>query len=97
MTLDDDYTRSGKGKNQLRSRFQIEYDRKGNLFTPYISAELYNSWGIEKVRYNAGTDINLNKQHVFSVYYRFQDIRNVAEDEYDPDMHYLGIGYKFKF
>ena len=97
MTLDDGYLRSGKGKNQLRSRFQIEYDRKRALFTPYASVELYNSWGIEKVRYTAGTDIRLGKQHSLGVYYRFQDIRNADEDDYDPDMHYLGLGYKLKF
>ena len=97
MTLDEGYTRGGKGKNQLRSRFQIEYDKKGSLFTPYVNAELYNSWGIEKVRYTAGSDIRLNKQHSLSVFYRYQDIRNVTVDESDPDMHYLGVGYKFKF
>ena len=97
MELDEDYLREGKGKNQLRSRFQIEYDKKGALFTPYASVELYNSWGIEKVRYTAGTDISLNKQHSFSVFYRFQNMRNADDDDYDPDMHYLGLGYKFKF
>ena len=97
MTLDDSYVRGAKGKNQLRSRLQVEYDRKRALFTPYASVELYNSWGIEKVRYTAGTDIRLNKQHSLNVYYRFQDMRNVDSEDYDPDMHYLGIGYSYKF
>ena len=97
MQLDDDYVRSGKGKNQLRSRLQIEYDKKRALFTPFVSIELYNSWGIEKIRYTAGTDIRLAKQHSLNVFYRFQDMKNVAIDEYAPDMHYLGVGYKFKF
>ncbi len=97
MTLDEDYVRGGKGKNQLRSRLQIEYDKKNALFTPYASMEVYNSWEVEKIRYTLGTDINLNKQHVFSVFYRLQDMKNVDADDYDPDMHYLGIGYKFKF
>ena len=93
----EDKVRSGKGKNQLRSRFEIAYDKKRALFTPYASVELYNSWGIEKVRYTVGTDIRLNKQHSLTAFYRFQDIRNADADDYDPDMHYLGIGYKFKF
>ncbi len=59
--------------------------------------ELYNAWAIEKIRYSVGTDINVSKQHSFSVYYRFQNMRNVDEDEYDPDMHYIGVGYKVKF
>lgn len=93
----EDKVRSGKGKNQLRSRFEISYDKKRALFTPYANVELYNSWGIEKVRYTVGTDIRLNKQHSLTAFYRFQDIRNADADDYDPDMHYLGIGYKFKF
>ena len=59
--------------------------------------ELYNAWAVEKVRYTLGTNINLAKQHSFNVYYRFQDMHNVAADVYDPDMHYIGVGYKFKF
>ena len=64
---------------------------------PYANVELYNSWAVEKVRYTIGTDINLSKQHTLGVYYRFQDMKNVAADDYDPDMHYIGVGYKFKF
>ena len=93
----EDKVRAGRGKNQLRSRFQVEYDKKKTLLKPYASMELYNSWGIEKVRYALGTDIKLMKQHSFDVYYRFQNARHVDDDDYDPDMHYIGIGYKFKF
>ncbi len=97
MTLDEGYVREGKGKNQLRSRFQIEYDKKHALLSPYASMELYNSWGIEKVRYTIGTGIRLSKQHSLDVFYRYQDIRNLDDDDYNPDMHYIGLGYKFKF
>lgn len=96
-SLDEDYVRSGKGKNQLRSRLQAEWDKKRALLTPFASIELYNSWSIEKIRYTVGTDIRLNKQHSLSAFYRFQDMRNIDEEDYDPDMHYLGLGYKFKF
>ena len=94
---DTGYVRKGKGLNQLRSRFQIEYDKKRALFTPYANIELYHSWGIEKIRYTIGTDIRLSKQHSLEAFYRYQDIKHVYEDEYDPDMHYIGVGYKFKF
>lgn len=93
----EDKVRKGKGKNQLRSRLQLEYDRKGALLTPFVNVELYNSWAIEKVRYTIGTDFNLSKQHRFSLFYRFQNMHNVDADEYDPNMHYVGVGYKFKF
>lgn len=93
----EDKVRSSKAKNQLRSRFEVSYDRKRALFTPYASIELYNSWAIEKIRYTVGTDIRLTKQHSLSAFYRFQNMRNVEADDYDPDMHYIGVGYKFKF
>lgn len=93
----EDKVRNGKGGSVLRSRLQIEYDKKHALLTPYAHVELYNAWAIEKVRYTVGTDINVSKQHSLSVYYRFQDMRNVDADDNDPDMHYIGVGYKFKF
>ena len=93
----EDCVREDKGKNQLRSRLQVEYDKKHALLTPYISVELYNSWAVEKIRYTAGTNINLAKQHTLNVYYRFQNMHNVAAGDYNPDMHYIGVGYKFKF
>lgn len=93
----EDKVRSSYGKNQLRSRFEISYDKKNALLAPYASMELYNSWGIEKIRYTIGTDIRLNKQHSLGLFYRFQDMKNVDADDYDPNMHYIGLGYKFKF
>ena len=93
----EDNIRNGKAKSVLRSRLGISYDKKNALFSPYANVELYNGWGIEKVRYTVGTDIQLSKQHSLTTFYRFSDSRNVAEGDYDPDMHYLGIGYKFKF
>ena len=93
----EDKVRSSKGKHQLRSRLQLEYDQKGALLTPYANVELYNSLAIEKIRYTVGTDFNLTNQHTFSLFYRYQNMKNVDADEYDPDMHYIGVGYKFKF
>ena len=93
----EDKIRYGKAKNQLRSRLQLSYDDKNWWLKPYASAELYNSWSIEKIRYTVGADFNINKHNSLSVFYRFQDQRDTDSDDYDPDMHYLGIGYKFKF
>ena len=93
----EDKVRSGKGKNQLRSRLQLEYDKKRAPLTPYASIELYNSWAVEKIRYTVGADLNLSKQHVLNVFYRYQNMKNVDDGDYDPNMHYIGVGYKFKF
>lgn len=92
-----DKVRKGKGKSQLRSRLQVDYDKKKAKVKPYAAVELYNSLGIEKLRYTIGTDIKLTKQHSLEVFYRFQDVKHVDEEDYDPDMHYIGAGYKFKF
>lgn len=93
----EDKVRSGRGHNQLRSRFEISYDKKKALLTPYISIETYHAWAIEKVRYTIGTDIRLTKHHSLNAFYRFQKMHNVDDDDYDPDKHYIGVGYKFKF
>lgn len=92
----EDKVRSAQNKNQLRSRFQIEYSPKGALLSPYGSVELYNSWSVEKLRYTVGTDIRLSKHHSMNVFYRYQK-SNSTDDDSDPDMHYIGLGYKFKF
>ena len=95
--LDADYVRESKGKHQLRTRLQVEWDQKRAMFTPYANVEFYNKMAIEKIRYTVGTDIKLSKQHSASLYYRFQDMRNSDAEETDPDMHYFGVGYKLKF
>ena len=93
----EDKARSGTAKNQLRSRLQVEYDKKHALLTPYASVELYNTDEVEKIRYTLGADINLTKQHSLDVFYRYENKKNVEAGVYDPDMHYIGVGYKFKF
>lgn len=89
--------RKAKSKNQLRSRLRVDYDKKKATLQPYAAVELYNSMDIEKIRYTVGTDIRLNKQHSLEVFYRFQNVKRIDEEDYDPNMHYIGAGYKFKF
>lgn len=87
---------SGKGKNVLRSRGQIEYDKKGFDITPYASVELFNAWSVQKVRYTVGIDWKLSKLHSVGAYYRYQSVHN-DDDDYEPNLHLVGVGYKFKF
>lgn len=91
------HTYRGKGKNVLRSRLQVEYkQRKGQKMLPYASAEMYNAWSIQKMRYTLGADYKFNKQHTLGLYYRYQTVHN---DDFDnePNTHIIGVGYKFKF
>ena len=86
----------GRGKNVLRSRLQIEYDKKGLPITPYANAELFNAWNVEKVRYHVGLDWKIAKKHSLGIFYRYQHVYGDDED-LEPNIHMLGLGYKFKF
>lgn len=87
---------NGKGKNVLRSRLQVEYDKKGLAVTPYVNVELFNAWSLQKVRYTAGLDWKLSSQHAVGFFYRYQNVRS-DDDDNEPNIHLLGLGYKFKF
>ena len=89
-------TYSAKGKNVLRSRLQLEYDKKGLNVTPYAHVELFNAWSLQKIRYTAGLDWKLSKQHSLGAFYRYQDVRD-DDDDMESNRHLIGLGYKFKF
>ena len=89
------HTYSGKGKNMLRSRLQIEYDKKGFPLTPYANVELFNAWSLQKTRFNVGLDYKLSKQHTIGAFYRYQNVS--SDDEFEPNIHMIGISYKLKF
>lgn len=89
-------TYDGKGKNVLRSRLQVEYDKKGLAITPYANVELFNAWSLQKTRYTVGLDWKLSKQHTLGAFYRYQTVRT-DDDDNEPNIHLLGIIYKFKF
>lgn len=90
-------TYSGKGKNVLRSRLQVSYDKKGLDVEPYANVELYNGWSVEKVRYTVGLDWTFIKGQKLGVYYRYQDNRKDDGDGDSRNMHILGLSYKVKF
>ncbi|MBR5655219.1 MAG: DUF2490 domain-containing protein [Prevotella sp.] len=94
---EEEHSFRGKGKNVLRSRLQLEYKLKSIGLTPYANVELYNAWDVQKTRYTIGTEYKITKQHAMEFFYRYQDIRSNDDFEPEPDMHILGIGYKFKF
>ena len=89
------HTYSGKGKNVLRSRLQVEYSRKKLPVTPYASAELFNAWSVQKVRYTLGLDYKPSKHHTLSLFYRYQDVNN-DDDDNEPNRHVIGAGYTLK-
>lgn len=92
-----DKVKNGKAKNVLRSRLSAEYNIPNCHFTPYGSAEIYNAWDIQKIRYTLGTEYKFNKQHSIKLYYLFQDRKSEDEDESVQDQHVIGASYNFKF
>lgn len=87
----------GKGKNVLRSRLQLDYDIAHWKFDPYVNAEMFTAkGGIQKMRYTAGIDYKLQKQHVFSLSYKYQKVEN-DDDDMENSSHILGLSYKYKF
>ncbi|MBR1803914.1 MAG: DUF2490 domain-containing protein [Muribaculaceae bacterium] len=90
----EDKTVSSKGKHVLRSRLKVQWDIPKCKFKPWASGELFNSLSLDKTRLQAGVDYSLKKAHTFTLYYRYQ---NVRDDDDEGNAHYLGLGYKFKF
>jgi len=88
---------SGKGKNVLRSRLQVSYDKPKSKFEPFANIEMFNdNDGISKMRYQLGTDYKIKKQHVLSLTYRYQTV-NSNDDDGEGNIHMIGLGYKYKF
>ena len=85
--------KDGKAQHVLRSRLQAEYDIPKCKVDPYASAEFYHAQGgLQKVRYTAGADWKLSKQHVLGAFYRYIDSHND-----DPNIHAIGLSFKYKF
>ena len=89
-------TYSGKGRSVLRSRLQVEYDKKKLAIKPYASVEFFNAWSVEKIRYQAGATWEFSKQHALEAFYRYQTVHG-DDDDKESNIHMIGLGYKFKF
>lgn len=83
----------------MRSKFEIDYNIRKSMFEPYVSAELYNTLNdprknyVDRLRYEVGTAIKLNKKNSFNVGYRYTDYA-IPED--GDIVHCICIGYNFK-
>lgn len=91
----EDYNVRGKGHNVLRSRLKVEYDIPGCRIDPYASAEMYNSFSLEKSRYIVGAEWKITRTHSVGLYYLYQNVNNDKDDD-DTDEHVLGLSYRIK-
>ena len=92
----EDHEVRGKGKNMLRSRFQLEWDIPKCKFDPYASVEFHIARKLEKTRFIIGVDHTIKKTHNFKFYYRYQNVNGDATDE-ESNIHMVGLGYTYKF
>ena len=84
----------GKGENVWRNRMQVKM-KLSNTFRPYVNAESYVATSLEKMRYNVGTEIVLDKHNSFDVKYIYQHRCGTGDGE--SDRHVIGIGYTYQF
>lgn len=91
----------------LRSRLKLEFDKKRNPFSPFISAELHNSVKpgdkmlLQKIRTAAGLSYKFRKHHEVTFAYLLTfDIHDVEEDivvSVHNRMHAINFGYNYSF
>lgn len=97
LVLQPDNIKEYKAKDRvvLRSRLGVDYNIRKCPVDPYVSAE-YGcglNYSTNKWKFTAGADIKINKQNKIDLFYRYQ----TEDDEDEPNGHFIGIGYNFKF
>ena len=93
--LADSHVYRGKAKSKWRNRLQLKY-KLTKQWRPFVNVETtVGGSGLDKVRYAAGTEFRLSKQHVFDLHYLYQ--HSYKDDDDEGNRHVLGIGYTCKF
>lgn len=87
-------TYNGKGKNVWRNRLQLKY-KVSKRVKPYVSAESFVADGLDEMRYAAGVDLKLSKQHSIDVGYKYLYVGSNADN--DPNRHIISVGYTYSF
>lgn len=80
----------------FRYRAKVSYDIKENKLVPFTSVEAFHDLilkDFDKMRYTAGLEYPIGKNHEVSLFYRLQDY--VEADKESMDI--IGLGYSLKF
>lgn len=96
--MSDPDVKHEKRTHKLRSRLELEYDKKKCDWGPFVSFEFYNDlqnrmrW--DEYKAMAGTTYKISKKHKIKVAYLY----NVEKEERPYEArHVLVLGYDFKF
>ena len=90
----------------LRSRIKLEFDKKRNPFSPFVSAEFHNSVSkgdhmlLQKIRAAVGSSKFRKHNEVSLSYVITFDMYDIEDNEVvrqHDRMHAINIGYKYSF
>lgn len=85
-------------KMYLRSRVMCELDIQKSKFSPYLSAEYYNTINdpqkneLTKIRYSLGTNLKLDKKSSINLYFRY--VTEKDDDDVEGS-NIIGLSYSF--
>lgn len=86
---------SSKNQHIWRNRLMLKYNIAKSKFEPFANVETFvGKSGLTKVRYQGGVEYKIQKKHILSLTYRFQDVH---DDDDESDIHMIGLGYEYKF
>jgi len=92
----EDRTVQGYGIHLLRSFLQIGFIPRESRLRPFANMEIFSRWASEKIICNIGTNIKMSDRVTLSVFYRYKHLYSRGKKiEPKPDIHYLGIAYKY--
>lgn len=96
--VSDDDRKRRSDDHSLRTRLQIEYDKKKVDWTPFVSFEICNDMRdalkSEKCRTSLGCSYKVSKRHSVKAAYVYNHVFDKGST--DPK-HILSLGYSFKF
>lgn len=85
-------------KHSLRNRLKLDYKIKQSAFEPYMATELFyqkstKNAAFEKIRFDLGTNFEINKRNEIKAYYRIE--RELIQD-YPYTYYFFGLFYTHK-
>ena len=99
-TRNDDKIAGGTDRQLLRSRVELNWERKRSPWEPFAYIEVFNDLkdglAYNQIRLSIGTDYNLNARNAVGLSYRYKSEKGENDD--DQEIGYIiKASYTFKF